>query len=453
MKTLTSQKIPRLDNCNKEILQQYFINSWHLEETLLKTIINEETFYQQSDKLRNPLIFYVGHSAVFYINKLIQVDLIKKRINPESEILFEIGVDPDTPQELDQVIKNINWGNLADIWQYRNQVYETILKIIDQTKLNLPITQNHPLWALMMGIEHSRIHFETSSVLLRQLPPEALKAPENWQYAPTFGAISDNPMMEIEGGKVTFGKDQDFPTFGWDSEYGSRQEEVKPFLASKYLITNGEFLKFIKAGGYENQDFWSDIAWKWKTQDQVKHPKFWLDTPQGYQYRAMFDIVALPLDYPVEVNHYEALAYCRWLGKEYHLMTEAQWNIANISNNNKYEDQYTQDVNLIDNYNLNLKWGSPTPVNFLENQQTNSKLRDLRGNVWQWLGDNFNPLAGFKTHFLYEDQSAPFFDEDHKMMLGGSWASNGSMTSQFYRNWFRPHFYQHAGFRVVKDFK
>jgi formylglycine-generating enzyme required for sulfatase activity len=37
------------------------------------------------------------------------------------------------------------------------------------------------------------------------------------------------------------------------------------------------------------------------------------------------------------------------------------------------------------------------------------------------------------------------------MMLGGSWATNGSMASPSYRNWFRPYFYQHVGFRIAQD--
>jgi formylglycine-generating enzyme required for sulfatase activity len=58
----------------------------------------------------------------------------------------------------------------------------------------------------------------------------------------------------------------------------------------------------------------------------------------------------------------------------------------------------------------------------------------LRGNVWEWLGDTFYPLAEFQPHYLYEDQSAPFFDSKHQMMLGGSWATNGTMASSCYRN-------------------
>lgn len=453
MKNFCQNILPRLDICDRRTIKQYFISSWQLEETLLKTIQNEETFEQQSDILRNPLIFYLGHSAVFYINKLIAVKLLEKRINPNYEILFEIGVDPNTPEELDVVIQDIQWPKVEAVWQYREQVYQTILDLINQINLDLPIQQNHPLWALMMGIEHSRIHFETSSVLLRQLPTTALKSPSDWEYAPTFGLIDDNPMIEILGGKIKFGKSKHHPAFGWDSEYGDRQLEIKPFLASKYLISNGEFLEFVQAGGYQNRELWDEQSWQWKSEYNVKHPKFWIANEQEYTYRLMFDVVDLPLDFPVEVNHYEASAYCRWKGSKYRLMSEGEWNLA-LAQDKKQKDNlsdYEDDVSEIHQYNLNLQWGSPTPVNFYEEKYCSSKLQDLRGNVWQWLQDDFNPLDGFEPHFLYEDQSAPFFDADHKMMIGGSWASNGSMSSKFYRNWFRPHFYQHAGFRIAQD--
>ena len=36
----------------------------------------------------------------------------------------------------------------------------------------------------MMGIEHERIHIETSSVLIRQLPVDMVTKPEAWVYAP-----------------------------------------------------------------------------------------------------------------------------------------------------------------------------------------------------------------------------------------------------------------------------
>ncbi|NEP57633.1 MAG: 5-histidylcysteine sulfoxide synthase [Symploca sp. SIO2G7] len=439
MNLLQSIQPPRLDKCDRQTLFDYFENSWELEEILMKSLVGEETFYINPDSLRNCLIFYLGHSAVFYINKLISVGLLEQRINPAYEILFEIGVDPTTPEELDEAMQNVQWPKVEDVWRYRDKAKAEVAEVIHNTSLNLPIGQNHPLWALMMGMEHNRIHFETSSMLIRQLPLDRVKCPECWQYAGTNSKVPSNEMIEIASGVAELGKPEDAPTYGWDSEYGSRKVEVQPFLASKYLITNREFLKFVEDNGYDNREFWDKESWDWKTEYNIKHPKFWIPTNGGYQYRAMFDEMDLPLDWPVEVNHDEAMAYCRWQGKGIRLMSEAERKVAVA---NCEEDQ---------NFNLHAKFGSPTPVGSVETTQSPCGLYDIRGNVWEWLNDDFNPLPGFKPHPLYEDYSAPFFDTYHKVMLGGSWASTGTYASNYCRNWFRRNFHQHAGFRIAQD--
>jgi 5-histidylcysteine sulfoxide synthase len=444
---LASDQVPKLNHCNSKTLLDYFENSWQLEETLLKSIIRDEVFYLNPDPLRNKLIFYLGHSAVFYINKLIRVGLLENRINPQYEIIFEIGVDPETPAELEAATKDIIWPDVEKVWQYREKARTEITKILKNTPLNLPIHPEHPLWALLMGIEHSRIHFETSSMLLRQLPIDKLKRPQGWNYAPTNGISTDNQMREIAGGVVKLGKCPNDLTFAWDSEYGNLEVEVQPFLTSKNLITNQEFIGFIQAGGYNNLDYWNTESWNWKQLYNVQHPKFWIpdEIYHNYRYRATFDEIDLPLDWPVEVNHYEALAYCQWQGAETRLMTEAEWNQSL-----KISEEIFESSSLVNKYNLNLQFISPSPVGMFSANHR-SGISDLRGNVWEWLGDTFYPLPEFQPHYLYEDHSAPFFDTKHQMMLGGSWATNGTMASPCYRNWFRPYFYQHVGFRVAQD--
>ncbi|MDJ1176637.1 5-histidylcysteine sulfoxide synthase [Roseofilum capinflatum] len=439
MNKLTSLQNLELDKCDRQTLLNYFQNSWELEEILMKSLVHNDSFYLNPDPLRNPIIFYLGHSPVFYINKLIRVELLDQRINPDYEILFELGVDPSSPEELEEATKNINWPEVEQVWDYREKAKETITQVIKTCSLNLPITQTHPLWALIMAMEHNRIHFETSSMLLRQFSVEHLKRPETWQYAPSNQTTPENKMIAISGGKVNLGKPENSNTYGWDSEYGTRTVEVQPFFASQHLITNGEFLQFVQDRGYENPEFWDDESWNWKQENNVKHPKFWIEKNGSYQYRTLFEEIDLPLDWPVEVNHYEAMAYCHWKGEGTRLMSEAEWKIAT----GKSDDH--QDCN------LNVKFGSPSPVRSLKNSEASSGLYDLRGNVWEWLSDEFKPLPGFKPHPLYEDYSAPFFDSDHKIMLGGSWASTGAYASPSCRNWFRKNFYQHAGFRIAQN--
>jgi hypothetical protein len=227
-------------------LLEYFEKTWDLDDILMKSIVGQKTFYLNPDPLRNCLIFYLGHTAVFYINKLIRVGLMENRINPAYETLFEIGVDPETPAELATAIEDIIWPDVDRVWQYRETARAEITAVINNTLLDLPIHPQHPYWALLMAIEHSRVHFETSSMLLRQLPVERLKRPPEWNYAPSNGDLPQNKMQEISGGIVTLGKPADDLTFGWDIEYGQIEVAVKPFLASRYLITNGEFLEFIQ---------------------------------------------------------------------------------------------------------------------------------------------------------------------------------------------------------------
>jgi len=434
----------KLNVCSREDILAYFQDAWQLEEMLMKSLIGEETFYLQPDPLRNELIFYLGHSAAFYITKLLRVGLLERPINPQYEILFERGVDPETSEELDAATKEICWPDVQSVWQYRDRAYEQVLAVIDNAALDLPIDQNHPLWALMMGIEHNRIHFETSSMLIRQLPVDRVCCPEGWHYAPAAATGAKNEMILISGGEIEWGKPTDSPTYGWDSEYGYRRIEVQPFLASQYLITNREFEQFVSSNGYDIRDYWDEESWDWKTKHQVNQPKFWLSHNGSYRYRAMFDEIDLPPDWPVEVNCYEARAFCRWKGDGVRLMSEAEWNLAAAkpSESNQDDDR---------DYNFHFKFGSPTPVNRLETPQHASGLYDLRGNVWEWLSDTFNPLPGFKPHPLYEDYSAPFFDRHHSMMLGGAWVTTGTETSMSYRNWFRHAFYQHAGFRTAQS--
>ena len=100
-----------------------------------------------------------------------------------------------------------------------------------------------------MGFEHERIHIETSSVLIHQLPIDCVVQPEGWRTAPTFAPTPDaapsNEIVSVSPQTVVLGKPLDFPSFGWDNEYGKRVVEVPGFSASKFKVTNAEFLPFV----------------------------------------------------------------------------------------------------------------------------------------------------------------------------------------------------------------
>lgn len=426
-------------------LLKYFHNSWFLSDVLYSSITKPNAIYTAPDPLRHSLIFYLGHTAVFYMNTLKKSGILQKGINVEYENLFAKGVDPKTEKELNS---NFLWPKEEEVWRYRSHVFEMVSEIIETNKVKF-INQDNPLWALLMAIEHDRIHFETSSVLIRQYPTDCLTAPSEWQYAP----IDNNcrtllKMIPISEGNITLGKPENFPTFGWDNEYGRLNVQTRPFYISNHLVSNEEFQKFVLDGGYNKVNFWTKEGWAWKEKTKTRHPKFWVQQDDRFLYRAMFDVINLPLYWPAEVNFHEAQAYCAWKGERVRLPTEAEFErlATEVSPPNTEEDVFS-----CSDYNLNLKYGSPCSIGTCRESGEGAEFSDVYGNVWQWVSNEFYPLPGFKTHSFYPDFSFPYFTPKHAMLKGNSWATTGTGASKYYRLWFRKHFFQHAGFRIVQD--
>jgi hypothetical protein len=99
----------------REELINAFLDNWSLYDELFERI-KEEALYQRADPLRHPLIFYLGHTAVFYVNKLIAGGVIpcEKRIKQEYESLFAIGVDEMSWDDL--LPDTFNWPAVKDVF-------------------------------------------------------------------------------------------------------------------------------------------------------------------------------------------------------------------------------------------------------------------------------------------------------------------------------------------------
>jgi 5-histidylcysteine sulfoxide synthase len=427
-----------------EILD-YFIKTWEIDEKLYNLIKQDETFYRRADPLRHPLIFYLGHTAAFFINKLIQAKLIDTRIEPAYESVFAVGVDEMSWDDIDE--NHYNWPKVSQVREYRDKAKKVIIKVIEETPLQMPITWESPFWTIMMGIEHERIHLETSSVLIRQLPLNSLQPGKFGENCPLTGSVTSNEFLTVPGSLVVMGKPFNDPFYGWDCEYGKYEENVATFKATKQLISNAEFLKFVESGGYATKKYWTDEGWSWKCYKQAEMPLFWRKAGNEYFLRLVADELSMPWNWPAEVNYLEAKAYCNWqsemTGKTLRLLTESEWYrlvaFCNVPDQSAWG---------LAPGNINLEhYASPCPVDLFKMGEFN----DVVGNVWQWTETPITSYPGFKVHPLYDDFSTPTFDGNHNLIKGGSWISTGNETTLHARYAFRRHFYQHAGFRMVES--
>eukprot|EP00043_Microstomoeca_roanoka_P002639 m.39514 g.39514 ORF g.39514 m.39514 type:complete len:861 (-) comp11615_c0_seq1:44-2626(-) len=474
---------PNLSTVTRKELRDYFDNCWTMTEVLFASLQTEEPFYRPPyHNLRHPKIFYYAHPASVYVNKCRVAGLIREPINEYYEHIFETGVDE---MQWDDLSKNdMKWPTVDEVRVYRKAVYDAVVDLIDNHPAFETIGQLEasPFWAIVMGTEHEKIHLETSSVLMRELPLKLVRKPENFpplhpsastglsaEQEPVAGKdFPINQFIEVEGGEVVLGKPRDFPSYGWDNEYGHKHMSVKSFKATKYLISNGEFLEFVKSGGYLDESVWEPEGWRWRCFRNVKWPTFWVPTgPAGlhqYRMRTIFDVIDMPWSWPVNVNYHEAKAFANWKSdregrdrtKGYRLITEAEHNrirddyMADESLGVARDPGMVADGNVMANdygFNLNLAYGSESPVD--AHKPTKAGFHDVFGNVWHWCEDHMSAFPKFKIHPYYNDFTLPCFDGQHNLILGGSFISCGDEASSFARFHFRPHFFQHSGFRLV----
>lgn len=172
----------------------------------------------------------------------------------------------------------------------------------------------------------------------------------------------------------------------------------------------------------------------------------------------------MPWNWPVQVNYHEAKAFANWKSDLDGIKRESGYRLTTEAEHHRIRDKRMTDSSLNAErdhsmvadgpamlrdfgYNMNLATGSETPVD--ANKPASTGFHDVFGNSWEWQEDHMSALPGFKVHPYYNDFTLPCFDGQHHLILGGSFISCGDEASMFARFHFRPHFFQHSGFRLV----
>lgn len=429
-------------------IKRYFNATYDIYEQLFECLTNDQAYYERPEPLRHPLIFYYGHTATFFVNKLVTSKIYDSRVDENVESMMAIGVDEMSWDDLDNT--DYQWPTVEAVRGFRDKVRVLVNELIDTLPLTFPIDWESPFWIIVMGIEHERIHLETSSVLIRQLDIKWLKPLPQWKLCTDVGEAPENSLRDVAGREINLGRTHPSETYGWDNEYGSFSCKVESFKASQYLVSNQEFLMFVEDGGYDCDQWWTEEGIEWRNFKNATHPIFWVEdsnTDIGYRYRALYQEINMPLNWPIEINYLEAKAFCNWLSsktcKKIRLPTESEWYCLR---NQCIEEDHIEWDKAPGNINLEY-WASSSPIDaFMQNG-----FGDVIGNVWQWTETAIDGFKGFKVHPSYDDFSVPTFDGRHNLIKGGSWISTGNEAIADSRYAFRRHFYQHAGFRYIES--
>jgi iron(II)-dependent oxidoreductase len=417
------------------------------ESDALFDTVRPDSIFDRPIPERHRIIFYVGHLEAFDWNLLSSV-LNLSSFHQKFDRLFAFGIDPvggglPTDQPSD-------WPSLSTVREY---VRDVRASIDDKLGADLdPVSLGRDgfgLDALLnVAIEHRLMHLETLAYMFHQLP-FAAKVKQGSSIAQATSPVSPS-MIQVPAGSVTLGLSRTAATFGWDNEFEAHTVRVPEFEIDKYMVTNKQFLEFIASGGYETSSFWSEDDWKWRTANSVEHPVFWRRSGDQWLYRAMFEEINLPPDWPAYVSHAEASAYARWAGKA--LPTEEQWHRAAYGTANGDQNFYPwgNRTPAPEFGNFDFQRWDPCPVQAHPQGTSAFGVEGMLGNGWEWTATPFGPYSGFQAFPFYRGYSADFFDGKHFVMKGGSPRTAACMLRPTFRNWFQAHYqYVYAGFRCV----
>jgi ergothioneine biosynthesis protein EgtB len=419
----------------------------------LFAIVRNESMYDRPISERHRIIFYVGHLEAFDWNLLAERAFGLRPFHRTFDQLFSFGIDPvggglptDTASD---------WPQRDEITSYVAGVREKLDEAINEA-LSKP-DKGHPQLKTMLevAVEHRLMHAETLAYMLHRLPSEK-KIGEQITRKATKPRVKPH-LTEIPAGQATLGLVKEKgDEFGWDNEMETHEVDVPAFSIEKCNVTNGDYLRFIQAGGYKNPALWDDESWNWKIANNVEHPAFWRRDGNLWLYRGMFGEVRLPRDWPVYLSHAEATSYANWLGRK--LPTEAQFHRAaygspKTSGTERFYPWGNENEAPTERHgNFDFHSWEPSTVGSHPAGASAFDVQDLIGNGWEWTRTEFAPFPGFKAMSFYPGYSANFFDGKHYVMKGGSPRTAACMLRPSFRNWFQPHYpYVYATFRCVEN--
>ena len=394
----------------------------------LFAIAEDDAWYDRPIPLRNPLVFYDGHLPAFAVNTLVKGAHGRDGVDPELEVLFARGIDPEDESAV---------RDPASAWPSRERVRqftEACDALIEDALRNAPLEDDRvPSLrggeAVLTILEHEAMHQETVSYLLHAMPWET-KRRGAFTSARRARRLPPAPPVLIPPGRATLGSPRD--SYGWDNEFPSSVVDVPSFSIDAFSVTNGDYLEFVEATG-------------------VDAPHFWIRGERDWYLRGMFEALPLDLDAPVYVTQEEAARFAQWRGKR--LPSEAEFHRAAFGTPEGEERAHP--------WGDALPWperhGSfdfasldPVPAGAFPEGASAWGVHDLVGNGWEWTATLFAGFDGFEPMPSYPQYSADFFDDAHYVLKGASPATPRELIRRGFRNWFRPNYpYVYAKFRCV----
>ncbi len=404
-------------------------DAWDAAQTVLALTADLDSAQQQGPMIPivNPALWEVGHVGWFFekwtLRNLYEASAM---IDRADELYDSAAIAHDT-----------RWRLAFPTWE---QTREFVTEVVRNA--TGPIERREPnaleQYFLQLAAFHTDMHAEAFTYTRQTLgfsevsltAPVVLPSPE-----PGFEPHD----VAVPGGTFILGPVEGELPFVFDNEKWGHETRVEPFAIAATAVTNGEFLRFVEAGGYRDRSCWSDAGWWWKQAAGAEHPVYWRRERDGSWLARRYDAWG-PIDPHaaiIHVNWHEANAYCAWAGRR--LPTEAEWEFAASGGANgapKRRYPWGDEPPSPERANLDFRGRGTVDVRALPAGDTPLGCRQMLGNVWEWTATEFGPYPGF-TPDPYKEYSQPAFS-GHRVLRGGAWSTRSRLIRNTWRNFYTP---------------
>ncbi|WP_317172502.1 ergothioneine biosynthesis protein EgtB [Olleya marilimosa] len=377
----------------------------HFKQVRAQTVLfcshlNVEDYSIQVVAFASPPKWHLAHTTWFFEEFILKPFLTNyKEFNDNYSFLFNSYYNTLGSRILQSNRGNMSRPVTSEVLDYRSYVDEHVLKLLAQNS-NKELTD-----LITLGLNHEQQHQELLVTDVKYM----------FGHNPLFPVYKkdENLLKNHNQSKETFQIKEGVYEIGYkgndfcyDNELGVHKVFIADFEINNFLVTNGDYIAFMEAGGYSDFNLWLDEGWSWVNKNQVNAPLYWYKIDQEWHYYTLAGLQLVDKNAILgHINFYEANAYAEW--KRMRLPTEFEWEVA-------------------------------------------SKNLDL-GKRWEWTASAYLPYPNFeKANGAVGEYNGKFMS--NKMVLrGASVATSQNHSRNTYRNFFSPlERWQYTGIRLVK---
>jgi ergothioneine biosynthesis protein EgtB len=401
--------------------------------TRLCRTLEPEDYVVQSMPDVSPTKWHLAHTSWFFETFVVKVWMQRYRSEvPQYAYLFNSYYNAAGDMHRRDLRGLISRPTVSETYRFRESIDQCVIKLLEEADEAL-LSEIEPI--LTLGIHHEQQHQE---LLITDIKHVFSQNPLFPVFQPNAAAsetskIAPQHFVEFDEATVLIGHDG--AGFSYDNEGPRHRALVPAFSLSNRLITNGEYLAFMEAGGYTRPEFWLSLGWTTVNGERWQAPLYWVQRDGAWWNFTLSGFRPVNESEPVtHVSYFEADAYANWDGAR--LPTEFEWEHA--------ASELPSEGNFVD-----AQLFHPAPA---AGANDASALLQMFGDAWQWTRSAYLPYPGYRAVPGALGEYNGKFMCNQMVLRGGSCATSRSHIRPTYRNFFQPEKrWQFTGIRLARD--